>query len=544
MLPYPPLSRCSSRGAKADCPSRCSSPWGQADYFFRILFASFSLGFGIRKSSTQKVFETEKSTSRNSVAEITAERKKAKDKALLILSLSIRWRGFRKRMLKVGMSEARNANAPVHRILLLGNGVNRIAGRNVEFSWSAAMQRLEEECIPKSFRIAGEDGAEELPSFGLRLQRVLNCLGASVEPSDAWKKWLGEVQDLKPTFVHHLLVNLCKNSAPSQKRFTQIMTTNYDFAMERALNSRFEVKNAKIEKDGAAWIVSVKDNVSICHLHGVASDSDSVVMDMKSYRDALMVSMQSPSSWLDAFCSQEVHVCGFAFEAEEAIMWYALEQRLERLKQVEHFKESPNRFYIYLFYTREDEVKQRSLANLLRSYATQPILIPVPSDSASQPDFSAAWLQVYARMELLFNKIRYDNGDSCVMGCERYAFLESRGSNLTSAYTPSFKYPHLCQVTVPDKKRKKTETWCFYCEIERVSYMWSVPVPKIMEGVAKQDGAACRDKSGYVFYLDYTTGALYSCHVGSSHAHELYFVCRLTRHDNIKDFESLITEIK
>lgn len=119
--------------------------------------------------------------------------------------------------------------------LFLGNGVNRVAGRNEDYSWSMALKRLEDKVVPEQFRTVPWDSEDNHLSYGLRLQRVLNFQAMSITASDAWKKWLDEVKGLAPTFVHQLLAELVK-----QKQFSEVMTTNYDFAMERAIQPGFE----------------------------------------------------------------------------------------------------------------------------------------------------------------------------------------------------------------------------------------------------------------------------------------------------------------
>ncbi len=425
----------------------------------------------------------------------------------------------------------------VNRILFLGNGINRIAGRNEDYSWSKALKCLEDKVVPEPFRTVPWDSEDNYLSYGLRLQRVLNFRDMSITASDAWKKWLDEVKELAPTFGHHLLADLVK-----QNQFSEIMTTNYDFAMERAIQPDFKPEETKETPSH----YKLNDNVSVWHLHGDALQNEKVVMSLKSYRDILQktIATEPEQKWLTSFCEHEMHVCGFSFEPEESLIWYALERRFEKLQKQPHFSELQNRFYIYLFYTPENEQKQRRLAEVLSSYATQPILIPVPIAADGTPDYGSAWLQVYARMKMIMEKIRFDHGDSIVMGAQRHAFLESRGRNLTTAYTVSCKYPHFCKVALPDAKRELADTWCFYCEIERRSYMWTVPVKSIMEGISKMPGAAFRNSDkGYDFYLNYAEGILYSCHQNSTTAAELYAVCYLNCVESIDAFESQIIKI-
>ncbi len=426
------------------------------------------------------------------------------------------------------------------RILFLGNGVNRVAGRNEAYSWSNALRHLEDNMVPEPFRSVPWDSEDNHLSYVLRLQRVLNFRDMSITASDAWEKWLDEVKALAPTFVHHLLAELV-----NQKQFSKVITTNYDFAMERAILPGFNPEENEPCKETPSHY-KLNEAVSIWHLHGDALQKDRVVMSMKSYRDILheTIAAEPEPNWLASFCESEMHVCGFSFEPEESLIWYALERRFEKLQKLPHFSELQNRFYIYLFYTPENEQKQRCLAEILSSYATQPMLIPVPIAADGTPDYGSAWLQVYARMKMILGKIRFDHGDSIVMGAQKHAFLESRDRNLTTAYTVSCKYPQFCKVALPDAKRELADTWCFYCEIERHSYMWSVPVKSIMEGISKMHGAAFRNRDkGYDFYLNFADGILYSCHQNSTSAAELYTVCNLNRLESIDEFESLIVKI-
>lgn len=426
------------------------------------------------------------------------------------------------------------------RVLFLGNGVNRVAGRNSAYSWSNALKRLEESMVPEPFRAVQWDSGGNHLSYGLRLQRVLNFRNMSITSPDVWDTWLEALKELTPTFAHHLFAALVK-----QKLFSEVMTTNYDFAMERAIQTSFKPeKITPCQFDSSHY--RLENGVAVRHLHGHALQKDRVVMSLESYRDILLKTIAAESSpdWLTSFCENEIHVCGFSFEPEELLLWYALEKRFEELRKKPHFYELQNRFYIYLFYTPEDEQKQRRLAEVLSSYATQPMLIPVPIAVDGTPDYGSAWLQVYARMKMIMGKIRFDNGNSIVMGAQKYAFLESLNRNLTTAYTVSCKYPHFCKVAVPDAKRELVDTWCFYCEIERQSYMWIGPVKSIMDGISKMPGAAFRNSNnGYDFYLNYAEGILYSCHQDSTSATELYTVCNLIPVKSIDEFESLITII-
>ena len=103
-------------------------------------------------------------------------------------------------------------------------------------------------------------------------------------------------------------------------------------------------------------------------------------------------------------------------------------------------------------------------------------------------------------------------------------------------------------MAIPDKKRERlsglTDTWCFYVEIDGNVYLWTALTRDIMTGIPSTPKAAYRNtNSGYDFYLDYTSGVLYSCPQDSTDVTELYFVCQLTQEPNLQIFESKIFPI-
>ncbi len=161
------------------------------------------------------------------------------------------------------------------RLLFLGNGVNRVAGRNEAYSWSNALRHLEDNMVPESFRSVPWDSEDNHLSYVLRLQRVLNFRDMSITASDAWEKWLDEVKSLAPTFVHHLLAELV-----NQKQFSKVITILHE-----------------------------------------------------------TIAAEPEPNWLAPFCESEMHVCGFSFEPEESLIWYALERRFEKLQKLPHFSE-------------------------------------------------------------------------------------------------------------------------------------------------------------------------------------------------------------
>lgn len=449
------------------------------------------------------------------------------------------------------------------RILFLGNGVNRVVERNKPHSWDNAIRSLEEKYLKP--RLQQNDEAPDI-SFGLRLQRVLNCVNKD-EQKTVFGTWLKEVQKIRPNYVHHLLASLVED-----QQVDAVMTTNYDFAFEKALDSSFKPK----KNDDEQVIVTVKcksdqDNkedkqgqqkqdkesttakqfpIPIYHVHGAATQSaidgtKEVIMSMKSYAQTMSgLNRNAEGSWLKLFCENEVHMCGFSFYAEELVMWEALKQRLDYIREKDVFKELGNRLYIYLFYSDSDKAQKEQLADVLKTYSAEPILIPV-----ADGDFANAWMSVYGRITLRRYQLRMTEGESEVLGRFRYPQHDSRNKNVRAAYCPALYYPRCCKFEVP-LETTEFPVWLFYCEVHRKVFRWMGLTSKINKGLEalgvvrtnKKEADTQKGTEATVytcFYLDYTSGELFAVKEGKDQS-ELSLVTKLVFLHRSKDFDALI----
>ena len=441
------------------------------------------------------------------------------------------------------------------RILFLGNGVNRVVERNKPHSWDNAIRSLEEKYLKP--RLQPNDEAPDI-SFGLRLQRVLNCVNKD-EQKTVFGTWLKEVQKIRPNYVHHLLASLVED-----KQVGAVMTTNYDFAFEKALDSSFDPTKNDLDQ----VIVTVKcksdqDNkedkqgqqkqdkesttakqfpIPIYHVHGAATQSaidgtKEVIMSMKSYAQTMSgLNRNAEGSWLKLFCENEVHMCGFSFYAEELVMWEALKQRLDYIREKDVFKELGNRLYIYLFYSDSDKAQKEQLADVLKTYSAEPILIPV-----TDGDFANAWMSLYGRMSLRLRNLRMTKGDSEVLGRFRYPQHDTRNRNVRTAYCPALYYPHCCKFGVPLDKQN-FNIWLFYCEVHGKITRWMGKMTEITSNLSSLEPIIREQKKSdsilyTCFYLDYTTGDLFAV---KEKEKKLSLVCKLIEIRKAHDFDSLI----
>ena len=413
-----------------------------------------------------------------------------------------------------------------NRILFLGNGINRVVEQNNKHSWDAALLRLEKLYLKTAHQPSAIVEGDSI-SYSLRLQRVLN----SIEKDNRTKifgEWLKQVREIRPNYVHHLLATLVENDD-----IQTVMTTNYDFAFEKALQPDFKDES----EISIIQFKSQKRTIHIHHIHGAAT-SDTidgkkrVTMTIKTYaQQTASLNIKNENPWLRPFCENEVHICGFAFYPEETVLWEALKQRLEYIRSREPFEELGNRLYVYIFYTAADKSRQYQLADLLKSYAVEPILIPVSED-----DYSNAWLAVYGHITLRRYQLRMTLGDSDVLGRYKYPQHSTRNKNVRAAYCPSLYYPHCCKFAVP--LENDFPIWCFYCEVHRHISRWIGLSDVIRQELQKLGSVRMDAKIGtYDFYLDYTSGELFAVKSGEK---ELSSICKLSRINSPQDFDNLI----
>ena len=217
-------------------------------------------------------------------------------------------------------------------------------------------------------------------------------------------------------------------------------------------------------------------------------------------------------------------------------MWEALKQRLDYIRENDVFKELGNRLYIYLPYTDADKSQKEQLADVLKTYSAEPVLIPV-----GDGDFANAWMSLYGRMSLRLRNLRMTKGDSEVLGLFRYPQHDTRNRNVRAAYCPALYYPHCCKFGVPMDK-PEVNIWLFYCEVHGKISRWMGQVSEITSNLSSLEPIIREKKESdsilyTCFYLDYTTGDLFAV---KENEKELSFVCKLIEIRNAHDFDSLI----
>lgn len=365
-------------------------------------------------------------------------------------------------------------------LVLLGNGINRIAGRNAGLAWSEVEKNY---C---STNAAGE--------------KIID------------NRFFEICKTLKPTFAHYALASL-------SDYIDKYLTTNYDYALEYALN-------ASINKD------------KVIHIHGEAEGPEQCIFFKSQYKEAWdfikthsIIGNYDFQSWFDLILTHEVHICGLALEQNEYLLYHLLHLRRNRIIQRSDFDidESVRPIYAWLMYTPQEKEKTIYLANYLKGLSVRPILIPVQNGN-----FVPAWERVIGRLMLHFNNIRVWRDDSSKLVPSNSAQRISTGFNCSYSSVEDFKYPDRCLIKISTAsllRHDKKKYWCFYCDLADKLYLWRIPMEALLPLI--------QDSQSRIFlYLSYINGSLYySPQVGNPAA----LIATCSPIPDIVKFDSLIS---
>lgn len=366
-------------------------------------------------------------------------------------------------------------------IMLLGNGINRIAGRNSDLSWEKVKS---EYCT-------------HLP-------------GQEISIDDSF---FIKCKELKPTFVHHALASL-------QQHVDMYLTTNYDYALEKSLGRS-------------------RRNDKVIHIHGEADEPEHCIFTNSQYHEAcdfiknLDIGNYKFQSWFDMILNSEVHICGLALESNELLLYHLLNIRKQRILSRADFDidESVSPIYAWLTYSPDEKEKTLKLAEQLKALCVRPRLIP-----AYEGNYVAAWERLIGSIMLHFNKIRVWRDDSDKLNPSSSARHITKGYNCSYSSKEDFKYPERCSIKISKRtisQHADKNYWCFYCDLYDNLYLWKISL-KTLELLAAQS------EEEYIFiYLDYSSGALYfSPKIGDTAT----LVAECTPIADVKTFDSLISK--
>lgn len=340
------------------------------------------------------------------------------------------------------------------RIMLLGNGVNLVAGKNSH----------------------------------LRYQSVI---ASYVKDNKLDEEFFDECNKLSPTFVHYALVEL-------HKEVDAYLTTNYDSAMETALNAKFSGDNLAENEHSDSLEVPL-----VVHIHGKATEKETCIFFRDDYERALKHIQQK--DWYEEFHQNEVHIVGLTLREEEMVLYHLLEERREKIAALSDFEydTSIKPIYAWLAYAEHEKQETLQLAEKLTALSVVPILIPV-----YDKDYISAWERILGKFMLHCQKIHVCSAECKALKSAKTPQQFTRGKCISYSSTRSLKYPERVHIKIAESSLRKHAAeshWYFYCEIDLRPRIWRVPVADLLQIVS-----SC-PLYGYIhLYLDYSTGELYA----------------------------------
>lgn len=263
--------------------------------------------------------------------------------------------------------------------LLIGNGINRAISNGVK-SWENLLEEISE-----TFNIE-VDLKNEFKPFPLTFEEILfKSKGDFDSTLNEIKNKIAKVFANTPSNILH---NNFVNSGVED-----ILTTNYDYAFEKALVHDFKnekeystkgtdetlnsIKRKTKFKEQIVKKYSLPENINIWHIHGEinqrispsklekTSRANSIMIGYEHY-GAYLAEIQKyikgekeknilekvvddnykPQSWIDFFFMSELHIAGISYDFSEQHLWWLLNYRAKQIKR-KKIEEENNIFYYY-----------------------------------------------------------------------------------------------------------------------------------------------------------------------------------------------------
>jgi hypothetical protein len=234
------------------------------------------------------------------------------------------------------------------------------------------------------------------------------------------------MRQLQPDDVHRQLVRL---------PVTNILTTNYDFCLETALQPGVEPKLADWGTQEKRYCLMFRrragPNKYVFHIHGEVARPESIMLGHEAYVESCSnirrfsnmhsrgekgdweagkgnyypaigwlrakfregrgtLNPQKPHSWVDLFMLRDVHIVGFGLEFTEVDIWYLISYKA-RLKLQREVPNALKTSRIVFHYFADHETKHLARVGLLKSLGVECHAHPITQVDDARRDYRKAW---------------------------------------------------------------------------------------------------------------------------------------------------------
>lgn len=226
--------------------------------------------------------------------------------------------------------------ADIHdKVLLVGNGFNLVSDKGA--GWNALLNRIAGEATTEH-----EEKVRKAKPFTLWYEEIIRR-SSSIYMKDEIAEYL---RDLEPNNYHIELMNL---------GFSNILTTNYDYNLEKACNKDWQTNHPAKENYYSLFRRNSIGPQSVWHIHGELNTVSSIMLGHEQYSGYMQkirnfltsgvitkskirkkrpylsryASKKSRSkgdipTWVDLLLEKEVHIIGFSFDYTENHLWNLL----------------------------------------------------------------------------------------------------------------------------------------------------------------------------------------------------------------------------
>lgn len=263
--------------------------------------------------------------------------------------------------------------------ILLGNGINNVSHNH---SWKDLLKHLDN-------RIRLED-----KSYPMAFEEIV--LNRSKENKQDYDSSLKTIKDCISESCKNIELNKF-HSKISGIDVKTILTTNYDYAIERAFDSKFSIDKSKVNTDVkrdykySLHRYNKVKRTKIWHIHGELDNgkstknekqysSASIMIGHEHYGDYYrrihqylrpfstdMLSIEKSNQrecWVDFFFTHNVHIAGLSLHSDEFHLWWILAHRARLMKKLNVKNKIVYHCASYDIKTPE----QRSIIDLLTAY--------------------------------------------------------------------------------------------------------------------------------------------------------------------------------
>jgi len=250
--------------------------------------------------------------------------------------------------------------------LLLGNGINFL-GDSQGLSWKELL-----------LEVIDSIGKENI----IDIESKRNYLFLYEEIFTRAKKYtnLGNEYQLQSMIAQKIQNNIKPNSYHTkiyELGFTNILTTNYDYALENALG--FNTKKNK-EKKYSLYrkYTEYYSDTTIWHIHGEINNPNSIILGYDFYIKSIYQMQRYikkylkpypnkdyKNSWVDIFLYDDIYILGLTLDFDEYDLWFLLSYRnREALKNRNIFQNKITYIYFECENSREQDKEKLTLLDV------------------------------------------------------------------------------------------------------------------------------------------------------------------------------------